>query len=108
MKKTQPKTYNKRTAQAKTRALVKQHIIDTLDEANNDNLDHVWNVCNEANHPIDTSGCDVDIMLEDPKVRAAFKKFVTETIAGYKCVVEEFGVNWNAWLSNGTKTFKVK
>jgi len=79
--------------QQKTGALVRQHIIDSLERVATDdeNLDHMQYVCSDAKHPIDTAACEVDTFLNDPKVKAAFKKFVSRTIGGYQYMEEEFG-----------------
>jgi hypothetical protein len=85
------KTMNRN--QQKTVALVRQHIIDSLERVAGDdeNLDHMQYVCEGVKHPIDASACEVDSLLNDPKVKAAFKKFVRQTIGGYQYMEDEFG-----------------
>lgn len=70
--------------QQATGSAIRKCIIEVLDRAAGDDetLDHISEVC-EGMDKIDAS-MDVDTMLNDPKVKAAFKKFVSSTIGSFQ------------------------
>ena len=72
--------------QQKTGAAIRKCIIDVLERAAGDDetIDHIGEVCEEM-EKIDTSAAgDEDLLMNDPKVKAAFKKFVSSTIGSFQ------------------------
>lgn len=78
--------------QQQTGKVARDLIIDTLGHAGEDDEfhDQVMTRC-EAAGKIDTSALDTDLLMEDPKVKAAFKKFVDSIVGALQFVEEEFG-----------------
>ena len=79
----------KRTAQ-KTFNMVVQHVVDSLDRAAGDdeNLDHLQDTCEKEGHVIDTSALASARLLAHPKVKKAFKKFISDTIGNFQYMEE--------------------
>ena len=80
--------------QQKTGAACRKFIIDLLDHVADDDAyqDKVTELCDELGK-IDTGALDVDLLVNDPKVQAAFKKFVSAQIGAFQVMEEEFGGN---------------
>jgi len=82
------------SVQQKTGKMVRDFIIDALAEFGQDDSisDNVQNVCEQAGK-IDMAKVDTDLLLQDPKVKAAFKKFVEGCIGSFQHMEDEFGPN---------------
>ncbi len=78
--------------QQRTGKLARDLIVDTLSHAGEADEYHeqVMDRC-EAAGKIDTSGLDVELLMNDPKVKAAYKKFCESIIGALQFVEEEFG-----------------
>jgi hypothetical protein len=77
--------------QQQTGAAIREAIIDMLDRATGDDetIDYIADVCARMNR-VDAS-IDTDTLLNDRKVQAAFKKFVTLTIGAFQQFEGESG-----------------
>ena len=67
-------------ASHKTYELAVQHIVDLLDD---DNFQDVLELCIAAEHPIDTSYVDADVLLVDVRIKEAFKKFIADVVSQF-------------------------
>lgn len=78
--------------QQKTGNVVRKCIIDTLERAAGDDefIDHIQEVCEEAGK-IDTTGLEEDVLVNDPKIKKAFLKFVKSCIGSFQQMEDEFG-----------------
>jgi hypothetical protein len=69
----------------KTYATCRDHIIKSLDRASGDdqNLDAIT-YANEEKGPFDTSLLDIASMMQDAKIQAAFRKYVSDQIGTFQ------------------------
>ena len=76
--------------QQKTGKIARDLIIEFLDTCTGEDEDNqrIMSAC-EGNK-LDTSALDTELLLNDPKVKRAFKKFVDGIIGSLQFVEEEF------------------
>lgn len=78
----------------KTGKLIRDFVIKALDHAGeaDEFQDQITEACDEAGQ-IEVPAPDplIDTLLDDPKVKAAFRKYVSGVVGAFQVMEEEFG-----------------